>query len=611
MSIFRRYRFFWSHPGAASGPDPVEFFPQNENIGYVWVREEDQLFYRLRLKEGLDIGGTGRVSDFDYLYAIEIEDNRCVPIQIDIYRRVPGSADVLEFSGNAALDDGDWNLDRCSVRLKTVESIDQYSRLTDKWKKPVNLIELATETVEVYTSVANFPTPLSTIELEITEELYTYGETPAGGPVPDGPGWVRIYNEDFLNVDAGGFFYESTTEWVREVADASFDLLNPPPGDLDPGGWVWAEAYPGDFRYVRSLNSRVENAKTVIVAYTDTQLLSTTTVYSWLPSQLNTFSNGIPLAHALESLLDAAGTGLTVKSNIFGINPSGPSPATTPYDDLTHTKLVVYERSDAKLPSATNPATVLDVSLQSFLECLAKTFQVYPVISGDTLILEHYSFFEGNQGLDLTVAPYATSLLGKRQYSYERSEVPAGEAFYHDAEQYSQFYFRRWEFSYDIPDTQPNCLSKVTDVKETVANLAVNDIQELVANPTNFSDDGLTFIATFEYDGKLVMSVNPQRGVANFWMSPQYLGPRYWMHRRFFYTAIRYIRGTDPEILTFLSWKKFRKQVPITIPLCDPSEFDPLDLVKTNFGWGEVSGSPEYDLKRGTLTVETTHQGYA
>jgi hypothetical protein len=600
-ALLTRYRIALTHDETTFDVEPVQ-----DDIVLQWIREQDQIFYRQRIKNSLLLRG----ADYVTLKAIEDGTDRCLPILIEIFALIPGAADELRATGVTYLDDADFDEDRCEVVLK-VEEKDNYGRLTRIWEKTVNILSGTTKVV-VRTNFADIGTPISEIEeFEDVETItidFPGSDTFTESGWPDlSEGWV--ITSDQVTVDSSGPPYSATrtVRFAREITLDTYLITDPPPpGDFLPGAWSGAvEVSPGVFKYVREIASYEIEAETTTTTnyfgiipgnWTYDAYLKR---YSYIPKDFPYFQNGVTLAAVFTKLL--TGSGITLKSNIFNINPSGASPSNEVYDDGDHHDMVVFNRSDIQLPDASDPATRLDMTLKGLLDTLKNTFQVYPSMDEDTLVLEHISFYEDQEGIDFTVAPYDISLIGRSSYQYDRQNAPIGEAFIQAEEEPCQLDFKRWEFSYDIPvngDGIPlNCITRPGPIKETVAGDLCCDVQRQVAVPDLFTTNGFTIINTFTHDGDRFIDGFTFRGTANYRMTPYYL-LKYWKAKRYFAHGI-----DDDGYLYFTDLIKTKRQAEISVRLEDITDFNPIELQKTNYGWGEPY-APEYSLKTGVLKLQ-------
>lgn len=238
--------------------------------------------------------------------------------------------------------------------------------------------------------------------------------------------------------------------------------------------------------------------------------------------------------------------------------------------------MIIFKRTDIKNPDATNPATVFEMTLKGLQEQLYKTFQVRIFLDGTTLRLEHQSYFENRQGLNL-VTLHPTAIEGLHVYTYENQNRPAREEWYQDGEDQSQYAFGRWTLDYVIDDNCFNPTGYMLPTNSIIADKVMADVQSLVANPGNFQDAGMVFVNTWEYEGEVMIDAlaytDGRLGVLNYRMTPQYLGnccgytsaPTIPLRSLRPWCKAFSIPPPPAPVIFALSLQRFKKQVPIVI----------------------------------------------
>ena len=605
-----RYTVTLTHDGNSRNVEPIQ-----DDILVSFVEESGQEFLRERIDGGLIF--TNANGDYAWLLAIENGANRCLPITVEVIKT---ATDEVEFFGTAYLKDAEFDLSKCRIRLK-VESHDEYTRLFNIWEKPINILD-GTDKVCVGTNFATIDTPITEIETEsfTTEinlplETYPIGInyiTDAIFPAPplSSEGWVITYYdvtiEEFASLD-----WVATRDMTaqREITLADYnDVSELPGGSL--GSWVPLGTPPCKFyRKVSALG--IESASKEEQVYLGNANLKTWYFLTrhiearWVSGDERSpeLCNGMTLETVFNKYLD--GSGLTIRSNLFNINPSGSSPSNDIYDGEEYHNVTVFQVTDIKLPDATEAATIQEVSLKDFLTRLYNQFQVRFSLDGTELVVEHVSYFDNLEvGIDLAT-DYPQAIRGKEQYSYKQDTPPKAEVFYHDSESLCQLLFRRWDFSYEIEAGAPvpqNCAPAFGATAETVAQYVCNDVQSIFANPDNFSDELMVFVNCFTYDGDLYMDGNAGQdfGVMNIRMSPGYLRP-FWYYRRWFYYGQKRNR-TFTDYFTFESIIATKIQTELEIPIRNKTDFDSLRKVTTTLGTGRVLDA-KYSFKTGRLKL--------
>jgi hypothetical protein len=578
-----RNRYILSHNG-----NEQEVTPEKGVTLSLKRPEKDQRFFTVSIKGGMVV----LKQFFAFVADIENGSDRCLPITLTIKRRID---DVVVYTGVTYADSIEYDFDACEANI-TVETQGDYSDFIAKWKEPVNILA-GTSKVGAYSNyqIHGFSTIETTEDVQTLSLGFPGNQTFPNSGWPDPfDGWVMTYDsvkviEDPLNIIA-----RRTTRWARETSATG-------PNSFDGGGW-----YNNGSTWVRRTPSILTQDSTTTLTFGITPgewfYDEYERVYDWLPTTAVLFANGVTLANVIAKILSGSGIALTVKSCFFEINPDGSEPANDAYA-RTYPNLVVYQRTDIKRPEASQPATVCKLSLNALAEMLWLKYQVQVVVQGTDLRIEHYSYFDADNGLDLTVvAPSA--LAGKRKYTYDRAEIPVGEYWAEESETACLTEFQRWQFSYKVPtglEIPTNCAPGYVDEKGYTVSGNVSDIQSVHAQPDFFQDEGICIVDTVFHSGNRYLYCS---SVFNRSQSQKDLQVLMYYNRYLPYGV--YIVPLSAEYYYFLSVRRSKKQTPITFKIADWENFNPIQLVKTQFGWGEITEA-EYDLESAFITVKTSH----
>lgn len=147
-ALLDRYIFRLTHNG-----DTRDITPDQDDVILSDSIEDGQVFYRRSIKNDIAIAG----EDFDWLYAIEQGANRCLPIKIEILKRVPGSTPILEFTGSFFTEDCRFTVDRCQITAQ-VKAEDRYEALYSTWEVERNILD-GTPKTQIYTSFRTIDDP--------------------------------------------------------------------------------------------------------------------------------------------------------------------------------------------------------------------------------------------------------------------------------------------------------------------------------------------------------------------------------------------------------------------------------------------------------------------
>lgn len=617
-ALLDRYRVELTYDG-----EPRTVFPEQKDIALRYAQESGQKWFRVRVADSLVLTG----EDFDWLIAIEDSREGCALLGIKIYEKMPGGSEEVRFDGEVILDESTFDRSRCEVLLSVASALDE-NPLASIWEKEFNLLG-GTPKKTIYTSFASVPTGVeSSFEVIETEEVINLP-----GPFwanPDFPavadGWM-LEADDVSVFDYSGpedFKARRRTRWVREIASNAWDGSATPPGDQTIGGhgWLKVEVSGSFWRWARVVETfeilALTTSETVLsgVGLGQTFFTAYHREFS-IFSRIGSIDNQVALGDCLAKFVE--GLGLTVKSKYFSINDTFPE-TDAPYDVPFYRDFLVGDKSDWRRYSASENATRSLVTPKRFFEQLAITHNCFPVVEGDVLRVEHASYFEAQQGLDLVV-DHPASIEGLYKYKYLRADF---ETFitWGQLEQTYDYVEKLNAGQSDFGQTYwdmrgQDCRQRKIE-KVAIADFVSCDVQRIVANPEGYTDTGIVFVACARHSGHLLPHVlsNPDvgftEGRVNALMSPYQLALRHHRHSMAwpaFEVVIKAQAGL-PEIpnLEFQAYsvRPYREQVPITVFLPTVTDFNPWQLIRTQLGWGEVSEA-EYSLLLGLLEVTTRH----
>lgn len=280
--------------------------------------------------------------------------------------------------------------------------------------------------------------------------------------------------------------------------------------------------------------------------------------------------NGRWLNDIIEYLATNLSCELTVKSHFFGINATHEAPpandAYTFADDYCQ-HLQVHQKSDVKRPDATNPAQsfVWKMSLKKLLDDFESMFNVFWKVDGNDLIIEHVSYFEGTEWLDLSEKPLPTI------YEKRENSAPNREQFYYvDAEATFTADFAAFPIIYG------DCGSGTREVK---LNYFSNDIYHIrqTDNQTEIADSNYCLISTEQVGSDWVVKEN------NTSMGWPALHENLHKQRRYFDSGTM---NGDPA--SFTNLLKTRKMDNLTVEHCCSDPFEPSGFITTAAGEANV-----------------------
>jgi len=297
--------------------------------------------------------------------------------------------------------------------------------------------------------------------------------------------------------------------------------------------------------------------------------------------------NGRWLNDILEHLVSQTICTLTVRSHFFGLNATHDAPPTNDaytFADDNCQHLQVHQKSDVKRPDSTNPAQsfVWKMSFKRLLDDLENMFNVYWIIDGTDLIIEHVSYFESAEWLDLSqksiVKLYGKSEAGapnREEYKY----VDKDATFTGD---FAAF-----------PITYGACGE---GTREVTLNYFSNDVVYIrtTDNQAEISDSGFCMVATQQVSTDYAIINN------NVPMGWPALHENLHKERRFFPSGVM---NANPETFTMI--RKTRKLEPITVAHCCTDAFDPTGYITTTIGEATVDRVTK-DYDRDTIKIEAS-----
>ncbi len=285
--------------------------------------------------------------------------------------------------------------------------------------------------------------------------------------------------------------------------------------------------------------------------------------------------------------------GLTLSSRFFQdeANPiTGEAPNPTKY-------MQMIQKTDAKTPNSTEPATIGNIKFSELLSDLVNTFNLRWYISGTLFIIEQVKTFAKIETKDLSNSKFVKNL---NKYEYSSDEIPSKISFsWMDKTSDVDFTGLPIEFS------APNTSGKNKDNTNTIAiSNFTTDLNAIRTVPTSISNDGFALVSLINEDGQYI--VRDKVGIlSNFvklngWLTNSNLV------ELFYNDEMPIIKGKVNGVQkTFNSQVRRKKQPDISFP-DDLTEFNGFSLIKTEMGWGEISDL-ELDLVTNTYKCSILH----
>lgn len=568
-SLFSKYRFT-----ANDGTGDTTVTPLVRGLKRRWEQEGGTRAYRMKLATKLVFGG----ADYTYFKAI-FDAGDCDEVTLLIEERCAG-AWVEWFSGTIPIYAGDYDLDRCRVSFD-LKPADVYECAAKGFGVKANWLDYApavtvkaiygtVKTITCFDSATTWPAP--DFVMHFYKGCWSTGHTSSPDPDP-ALAWRPIQHDQYFVFLSGPGVWKlhTNTTWAREETTS----VGTPPGLgwINISGTTWARPVSVGFPIVG--NTTLSYGRTW-----ETQVLNA-----------KDLSNGRKLGDILTAAVLALDCDFDgVVSDFFNINPDATAPSNDAYTyaAANFTDVFLYQKSDIVRAAASNDATRFEVTLKEFFEELSLLDVYYAItnVAGvKTLRIEHYTYFNGANDLDLTTYGGGKYIVGKQAFGAE-SDVPAFESFAYQESYRAKFLRQRIEYP-------ASCAT--AEGSERTANLMCTDFGGLLENP----DAGLAgffLLATVDIGGGEYI-VNTLGGEPNGCFAWENLMPALLADGRYHADATATVPGYAVATV-----RKNRTLPEITIKMCCDLEFDPAGLVNAGQGWAEVK-SAEQDTETGTLKL--------
>jgi len=580
---------FSFHTNLGSGP--IQLYPINDDLVFADKQDSDFGFYRRTLETELIFKG----NSYNDLYAIEIQD-LCVQFDVDIkYKGQAFYTGILKFRTSNMK----WDLDKCRVNVK-LDPQDEYTCLLDNWEREFNAMRVIygrenvgflAGTIEETTCVHN----------EQTDGPYGDYTVFVEDCIPSGEGWTAVEHRVQNNLTPG--FFTASTKYQREVITLACVGGSPPspPGD----GWVLTNNNcPTDATFARAIQVQLDVANSFDLGSGVPGELFYLQVYDAIGINagvdIGTVSNAIMLNDVIGNEFTVLNCkGLAIRSNLLNLNPQGSSPNTKPYTEPRTHELVFFQKTDITTYAAGQDAFFHLWSFKRIMEALVAMYDAQIRIVGNTLRIEHRTYFDGTNDLDLTSPLYERYIEGFYQYEYETIQMPRKETW-----KYREVVSTQYMGSPIIYDCYAN-----NDSQETVFDIpeVTNDIGFMLGNPTLVSKDGFVIAETAVvgsdriFVGRLIYGTNLI--AINGAHSIPSLIDHYWRWER------PNITGLMNDITeTFNTTIRRKKQTQLNIKMDTETYRDlvPDNLVRTQIGWGKVQ-EYSWSARSCKLTINVYH----
>lgn len=560
------------------GSTDTAVYPVVSGLKYVWQPEGETRFYRKKLQTKLLFRGA------DYVFFKDLYDvGTCANITI-LIENYCGGAWETEYMGRIIVSDGDYHLDRCEVTYSILPN-DIYECIYRFLKTPVDFHNFGSRSTvkTVYGTVETITCTYNGAEFGTSVLRMFYKDCWSGGTnefntgfTPDATtAWRPItHNQDFDTPTAGQL--QLVTTWARETITYPG---GPPPGNgwINTTGDVWVR--PVMYGHI----ARDEFSTSTLDGHSQYDFEATVADVD--------VDNGRPMNYAFTQ-----GFGCdidSVKSDFFGINAVGDAPANDAYDWATAyaQTVIMFQKSDVVRASATANASRNIMTFGDLLKALQESLNVYWGVVNNDLVIEHWSYFDGANGIDLTTLDGGIYAQGNNEFSADGT-IPGLEKFSTQEAFNDDFLEKQIEYPQECSDSD--------NIIEHTQALLCLDFGGLLDN----SDAGLKgFVLASAADlGGDEYLLDNTNDTANGCMAWRVMFQALWADGRY---------GPDADstagAFTVNTVRKRKQQTPISFKYCcDNGEFDAAQLIQSGLGWGQVKLA-ELDKERKTMKVTLLH----
>lgn len=306
--------------------------------------------------------------------------------------------------------------------------------------------------------------------------------------------------------------------------------------------------------------------------------------------------NNKPIHSVISVLLRAIGTNIT-----FENNPEYSEILFGNIANFNNDPIFITQKTNVLNSNHDQPAQRAPITLGNVFDML-NTMKLYWHLDGDKLRIEHISFYKNGGsylstpeiGLDLTKVaktriPKPWVYLTNR-YKFDKTDIPSRIQF-HWADRSSDV------FAGSPIDPISNFVQRgrVEDIH--IRGFSA-DIDLMLSNPQEFSNDGFAIIKAKNVNGRFILPIEMIGGhkVQNPYMSFYHIHSEFWLHD--LPTKFAMINGEKTEAKSTMQIKTQEIGFPLIV-----RNFDPQKLVKTGLGDGRVRNVSE-KLSSNFSTVE-------
>lgn len=285
----------------------------------------------------------------------------------------------------------------------------------------------------------------------------------------------------------------------------------------------------------------------------------------------------------------------SIVSDFFQWNPLTPSSvnyATGLENKLRH--VAIATTGDVIFPDATEPARKNELDFGRLIQLWQQLWQLEWWVEGTVLRVEHVSYPDVGEELDLTVDPHVGFLPTGARYRYTTEKMPAFESWQMTAG--VQVDFLNAKLLYEAGDHQPDPCVGEGEAQHNPGDI-VTDIGGIQTYPDDFSRSGFVLVAlapsvdhpgdwdVLSEEGKLSGTI-----VSNGHLSWANLVFAYWRHNRI--RPMAWMNNVYQPMLTTIRTKVQDSFDVIMTPEARPTGTKP-GVVKTHMGLGRIDETTE------------------
>lgn len=544
------------------------------NFSIEWERQDDD-----NLDYSKGIQGKMYFQKESYLRLMQMENSvyRCEEQILTVYRNC-GGVDLKLIEARISLNEGDFDLDKCYIVLKSLKDSENKCYDDNKNEK-INLLSLIYDRITIQNK--SFVGTLQTQNCFTNSPSYQSPDYWCGDGDPYAQNWTLL-SYDVSSPD--GVHNHVNNTWVREIVEIDCS-------DTPDANWILVEdncettgkrKYAQGVTLINCQSSSTPKDENGAYSHTmDCQVLG----YAGTATIID---NGVSFTKVMIELLRNACPNLILKSDFFQINPDNISSINyVTNKPSTVDSIVVFQKSDVKRPNVSGNASKMEITLEKMLETLKIMFNVKWRIDGNIFRLEHISYYSKNIGFNIVNSPQLMRYFkGKRKYSYASEKIPQKEVFAFKEKSDNPDWNVEVEYSGCVANKKNNIIDYTVDEGMT-------DIVYALANPdkdSNKVDDlGFVLVSTKKIgtDYFINSEESPNGRVLNNVFAMRQLFRDYHYYDRPMKSGK--VNGTQTEFISTIPTKKGDT---FSIPYCPcNNNFNPDNFIITPLGQGIVSGA--------------------